>query len=80
MGKMIGKDIVKLSNEAIWRIPTDSDLQWRLTYAPDTITDTEKMILASLIGSYQYLLFECTQKQRNAVCEEIKNIVSEVQE
>jgi len=77
MGKRIGLDIIKLDNETIWRVPTDDDLQWRLTYAPDTITNTEKMILASLMDSYKYLVFECTQRHRNSVCEEIKSILNE---
>lgn len=75
MTRLLSKDIAVLNDGTMWRIPTDNDIPWRLTHAQDSITETDMLILASLWESYNYMIFECTQKRRNAVCEEIKELM-----
>lgn len=73
------KDFAVLSDGTAFRFPNhnEDDLIWRLTYAQESITHTDMLRLASLMDSYHYLLFECTQKRRNAVCQEIKELFQE---
>lgn len=69
----MNKEIVKLEDGTMWRIPvTDDDLIWRMVWSPDSITETDRLRIVSMLETYQYLLFECTQKRRNQVIEEIK--------
>jgi hypothetical protein len=40
-----------------WPDPTDPrELEWRLRYAPDSITRADQMALASLVSAYAYLI------------------------
>lgn len=69
----MSKEIVKLEDDTMWRIPvTDDDLIWRMVWSPDSITEIDRLRVVSMLETYQYLLFECTQKRRNQVIEEIK--------
>lgn len=40
------------------------DLAWRLTYAPDTIDQTDRRLLASILNSYEALLAATDTKSR----------------
>jgi len=73
------KDYAVLEDGTAFRFPNhnEDNLMRRLTYAQDSITHTDMSRLASLMDSYHYLLFECTQKRRNAVCKEIKELYQE---
>ena len=52
--------------------PNDSqELEWKLRYGELPLTRTERLILASLMNSYTYLI-GTTQKDRNYVCKRIK--------
>ena len=69
------KDYAIMDDGTAFRFVNPSDdLSWRLTFAQESITSTDMFRLASLMDSYHYLMFECTQKRRNAVCSEIKNL------
>lgn len=69
------KDYAILADGTSFRfVNQDDDLAWKLTWAPESITEEDRMRLASLLDSYHYLMFECTQKRRNAVCKEIKEM------
>jgi len=74
------KDYAILADGTSFRfVSQDDDLSWRLTWAPESITEEDRLRLASLLDSYHYLMFECTQKRRNAVCKEIKELRMEIE-
>ena len=73
------KDYVTLTDGSSFRVVNhnEDDLMWRLTWAQDSITETDMLRLASMMDSYHYLMFECTQKRRNAVIKEIREAYRE---
>lgn len=58
--------------DTVWVKPASlSDLQWRLTYAPETITDKEKLILSSVIADYLQLI-QSGRADRERVCSALR--------
>lgn len=53
-----------------------TELGWKLRYSPESITREDQMVLASMVSAYSYLTLEISQKQRNEVCQSIKEEVS----
>jgi len=73
--KIIG-DVAVLDNGTAWRLPrTKDELSWRCTWSPDSITHQDLLRIASTLQSYQYMVECMTQKERNDVCERLKNLM-----
>lgn len=78
MDKVIG-DVAVLDDGTCWRFPRSKrDLIWRCTWAQETITKEDFLVIASYLSGYQYMVEEMTQKKRNDTCEKIKNLMKEV--
>lgn len=74
----MSKEVITLKDGTMWRIPiTEDDLLWRMVWSPESITEIDRLRVVSMLETYQYLLFECTQKRRNKVIEEIKEKINE---
>lgn len=74
MDKIVG-DVAILDNGTSWRLPRNNrDLIWRCTWAQDSITSEDLLVLASYLENYQYLIESMTQKQRNLVCSKINKL------
>lgn len=64
----------QLSDGSVWcKIEDANSLEWRLRYAPDTITKNDLMKAAGIISAYTYLVSESTQKKRDMVCRELRS-------
>lgn len=60
-----------------WPSPMpDNDLEWRCRYAPETITEQDKLHIASILSAYEYMITTMTQKQRNSICSRIKAVLA----
>ena len=78
MDKVIG-DVAVLDDGTCWRLPRSKrDLIWRCTWAQETITKEDFLVIASYLSGYQSMVEEMTQKKRNDTCEKIKNLMKEV--
>lgn len=49
----------------------DAPLAWRLRYAPSSVTDSDKMYLASLISAYEEII-NCGRGKRERVTRELR--------
>lgn len=68
----------QISDGSYWNgIKEASDLDWKLRYAPDSITRGDILAAASIIESYVYMIAETTQKKRDLVCRDLRSIVNE---
>lgn len=77
MSKIVGNYAV-LDNGTTWHLPrSDDDLIWRCTWAPEGITKNDLIRVASIMSSYQYMVECMTQKERNSVCTELKQLMME---
>jgi hypothetical protein len=63
----------KLGDGSVWPTPGDvpdddesCSLEWRLRYAQDSITSSDKFVLASIVAAYRALL-TCPSRRRNEV-------------
>ena len=67
-------------DEMSWPFPQceQDGLQWRLRYAPETITRSDKLTIASIMCAYSALIFK-TQKDRNYICNKIKQAMDEAE-
>lgn len=56
-----------------WPAPCDrlGDLEWRLRHFPDSITGSDRMVAASVIQAYQYLI-GLPVRDRDAVIRELR--------
>lgn len=51
------KVVAEDGSRMTWPDPTDPrELDWRLRYAPDSITRGDQMALASIVSAYAYLI------------------------
>lgn len=53
----------------------ENGVEWKLRYAPESLTREDHMYLASIVSAYAYLVFEMTSKDRQAVVSEIRRLV-----
>lgn len=59
----------KLPDETVWPTPgddPDGGLEWRLRYAPESLTRQDQLVLASIVAAYRELL-TCPMRRRNDV-------------
>lgn len=78
MDRVVG-DVAILDDGTCWRLPRSKrDLIWRCTWAQDTITKEDFLVIASYLSGYQYMVEEMTQKNRNTTCEKIKKLMKEI--
>ena len=49
-----------------------AELEWRLRYAQDAVTETDKLVCASIVAAYTELV-KATQKRRNGICQQLKD-------
>lgn len=68
-----GTFVVDVCGEMTWPAPTTAmaDLGWRLRYNPDSITESDRLTIASVISAYMQIVSDPTRK-RNRVVAEIK--------
>ncbi len=59
-------------NSMTWPL-VDSDLVWRLRYAPESVTAKDKMYLASVLSAYEELI-RCGRDKREHVTKELRNV------
>lgn len=69
------KNRVRLEDGTIWARPF-TDLEWRLRYAQDSITEQDMFVLAGYLDSYDALI-QATNARRNSVCNGIKDVLNE---
>lgn len=50
--------------------PEVKDLGWKLRYAPEDLSQSDRLTLASIVEAY-IMMVKAPQKRRNAVCREI---------
>jgi len=58
-----------LADGSVWPTPgddPDGGLEWRLRYAPESITRTDLLVLASIVSAYREVL-TCPSRRRNDV-------------
>lgn len=51
-------------------------MEWKLRYAPRTLTRGEQLQIAGIISAYNYLVLETTQMKRDLVCGEIRQALN----
>lgn len=59
----------KLADGTIWPTPgddPDGGLEWRLRYAPNSLTRPDQLVLASIVSAYRQLLC-CPTRRRTEV-------------
>lgn len=69
-GEPVLKTRFKVFGGMTWPLP-DDDLEWRLRYAPDSLTRQDEMYLASLNSAYREL-FTCNREKRERIVRELK--------
>jgi hypothetical protein len=57
-------------DETTWPL-ADLDLAWRLTFAPKTITQTDRLYLAAVLNAYAKLA-NCGRPTREDVCRQLR--------
>lgn len=73
--KIVG-NVAVLDNGTIWRLPNcTGDLIWRCSWAPETITKEDLLILSSYIENYCYMVTEMSQQKRNETCSKINRLI-----
>lgn len=55
--------------------PDECGLEWRLRYAPESITRVDQLHLASIVSAYRELL-SCTEKRRRVVVRGMRSTVN----
>lgn len=50
------KPHLQLDDGAWWPNPDDDELEWRLRYGRESLTDTDLLVAASYIAGYRHLL------------------------
>jgi hypothetical protein len=53
----------------------DCGVEWKLRYAPQSLTREDQMYLASIVSAYGYLVCEMTAKDRQSVVSEMRRLV-----
>lgn len=51
-------------------------VEWKLRYAPTTLTREDELYLASIVSAYSYLICEMNAKDRQAVVTEIRRLIA----
>ncbi len=46
----------KLEDGTVWPVDVDGEVQWKLRYAPDTLTRGDQLVAASLLAAWATLL------------------------
>ena len=60
----------KMFDGMTWPLP-DNDLEWRLRYAPDSMTRQDEMHLASMNSAYRELIV-CSREKREKIVRELR--------
>ena len=61
-----------LSDGSSWPgIYEASQLNWRLRYSPDSITREDQLVLASILGSYSYMMYDTNRATRDLVSKDL---------
>jgi hypothetical protein len=70
--KLVGQGgYVSINDEMTFPNPANekvSHIEWKLRYAPETLTRGEELIAASVFSAYKELVMRKSQKARNMVC------------
>lgn len=73
--KLVNKSgYVWVDNQMTFPNPHDekvNNIEWKMRYAPETITRGEMLIAASVLSSYRELIVHKNQHDRNQVCSAI---------
>jgi hypothetical protein len=69
---------LKLSDGSVWPVPAlesdeETSVEWRLRYAPGSLTREDHMLAASIISSYGYLVIEATVEKTRLVKREMRS-------
>jgi hypothetical protein len=72
MARLIAGSVVGVCGEMTWPAVTGdvADLGWRLRYAPGSISQSDRLHLASIVDAYIQMVGDPPEK-RDAVCREI---------
>lgn len=73
MARLIDRrQVVGVCGEMTWPAATweVGDLSWKLRHAPETLSESDHLLLASVVDGYLQLV-KGQPKKRNAVCREI---------
>lgn len=77
---------LRLSDGTVWPLPPveapdgtspnmlgrAAEVEWRLRYAPDQITEADRMLAASILHAYGWMTTRTNREQRDLVCREIR--------
>lgn len=53
----------------------DYSVEWKLRYAPDTLTRADQLVAAGFISAYGYLTVEATDQKARLVRREVRRIL-----
>jgi len=70
---------VKVDKEMVFPNPSSeklSDIEWRFRHARESVTDSDLLIAASVMGAYKEMVLHKTQTERNKVCGSIKSVTN----
>lgn len=75
--------VVKLKDGTVWPLDLNTEdtrherLGWKCRYDRENISKTDLLLLAEVCDAYMYLIYS-TNKRRNEVCNELKQISEEL--
>jgi len=63
-----------LSNGSVWPLPCEDmgELEWQLRYGRGELSRSQRLDIAGIVNSYMFMIGNCTQKERNAICKALK--------
>ena len=70
-----GGTYISVDNQMTFPNPVSEnigDLEWRMRYAKETVTDGDLVLAASVISAYREIVARKTCKSRNACCSAMK--------
>lgn len=73
MAELNGRYVTGVLGEMTWPAvgPGVAELEWRLRYAPASVSREDQLFLASLVAAYVQMAGD-PQAKRNAVCREVR--------
>ena len=60
--------------------PDEYGIEWRLRYAPDSITRGDLFHLAAIVSAYNVLIYESNREKRDLVSRDMKQAMNEAME
>lgn len=71
---------LRLPDGSVWPRPSLSSddevgLEWKLRYAPDSLTREDQLLLASIVSGYGHLIAEATKPRRDEVCRQVLELL-----